>query len=54
MIGSRHSGYIQAGFELLVREQRISVSAAGNDPRQYRVTAAGQLTAAPTTGGITA
>lgn len=47
VIGSRHSGYIQQGFDRLVNERRISVAAVSDDRRQWRVTAQGALTAAP-------
>ncbi|SKE70398.1 Bifunctional DNA primase/polymerase, N-terminal [Mycobacteroides abscessus subsp. massiliense] len=52
VIGSRHSGYIQQGFDRLVNERRISVAAVGDDRRQWRVTAQGALTAAPPINGI--
>lgn len=52
VIGSRHSGYIQQGFDRLVNDRRISVAAVGDDRRQWRVTAQGALTAAPPINGI--
>ncbi|MGW4100625.1 hypothetical protein [Mycobacterium sp. NPDC004974] len=52
VIGSRHSGYIQQGFDQLVQHGRITVAAVGNDRRQWKVTAPGAITAAPPISGI--
>lgn len=52
VIGSRHSGYIQQGFDQLVQQGRITVAAVGNDRRQWKVTAPGAITAAPPISGI--
>ncbi len=51
-----HRPYRDAGMALLIQQERIKVSASGNDRREYTVTAVGaaQLTAAPAIGSLTA
>ncbi len=52
-----HRPFREAGMALLIQQERITVSAVGTDRRTYVVTAvgaAGQLTAAPAIGSISA
>ncbi|MFN6549526.1 bifunctional DNA primase/polymerase [Mycolicibacterium septicum] len=52
-----HRPFREAGMALLIQQERITVSAVGNDRRTYTVTAVGavgQLTAAPAIGSLNA
>ncbi|MFD9829013.1 bifunctional DNA primase/polymerase [Tsukamurella tyrosinosolvens] len=55
-ISRRHRDYIPAGMQLLIQQERVSVAAAGNDPRDYVVTAVGRpaAVAAPAIGVLSA